>query len=82
MHTYNIIVTFALAIKPKEFFFIMKTSELIKALRQSGCYLAKHGGRHDKWINPKTGKFDWVPRHAAEVHKGLALNILKKLTGE
>lgn len=60
----------------------MKTSELLRALRRAGCTLERHGSRHDKWINPKTGKFDWVPRHAAEVHTGLAQEILKKLTGE
>ncbi len=60
----------------------MKTSELLKALRAAGCVLERHGRRHDKWINPNTGKFDWVPRHAAEVRTGLALEILKKLAGD
>lgn len=60
----------------------MKKSELIKRLRGAGCVLSQHGSRHDKWINPKTGKFDWVPRHAGEVPKGLAEALLKKLVGE
>ncbi|MBR1688086.1 MAG: type II toxin-antitoxin system HicA family toxin [Prevotella sp.] len=60
----------------------MKTSELLKVLRKAGCTIDRHGRRHDKWINPKTGEFDWVPRHAAEVHTGLAQAILRKLVGE
>ena len=60
----------------------MKTSELLKVLKDAGCVLDRHGGRHDKWINPKTGAFVFVPRHASEVHKGLALEILKKMVGE
>ena len=60
----------------------MKTSELLKELRNAGCVLERHGSGHDKWRNPHTGKFQWVPRHAAEVPKGLALKILKELAGE
>ncbi len=60
----------------------MKTSELLKSLRDAGCVLAQHGRRHDKWLNPRTGKAEWVPRHSGEVKKGLALKILKKLVGE
>jgi len=60
----------------------MKTSELLKVLKDAGCVLDRHGKRHDKWLNPNTGEFDWVPRHAAEVPTGLALEILKKLVGE
>lgn len=60
----------------------MKTSELLRRLKDAGCTLDRHGGRHDKWVNPKTGEAEWVPRHASEVHKGLAVKILKKLVGE
>ena len=50
----------------------MKTSELIRFLSRNGCELERHGGRHDKWVNRKTGVSEWIPRHAAEVPKGLA----------
>ncbi|MDY3078066.1 MAG: type II toxin-antitoxin system HicA family toxin [Sodaliphilus sp.] len=60
----------------------MKTSKLIQLLSRNGCELERHGGRHDKWINRKTGASEWIPRHAAEVPKGLAEKILKKLVGE
>lgn len=67
---------------PKEFLNNMKTSELLKSLKDAGCVLARHGSGHDKWVNPKTGKSVFVPRYAGEVHKGLALKILKELVGE
>jgi predicted RNA binding protein YcfA (HicA-like mRNA interferase family) len=60
----------------------MKTSELLKVIKEAGCFLDRHGRRHDRWKNPKTGKTQWVPRHAAEVKKGLAEAILKELVGE
>ena len=60
----------------------MKKSELERRLKSQGCYLAAHGKRHDKWLNPKTGAFDFVPRHADEVATGTASKILKRLAGE
>ena len=68
--------------KTKELFIKMKTSELIRFLSRNGCELERHGGRHDKWVNRKTGVSEWIPRHAAEVPKGLAEKIMKKLVGE
>lgn len=68
--------------KTKRALYIMKTSELIRLLSRKGCELERHGGRHDKWVNRKTGVSEWIPRHAAEVPKGLAEKILKKLVGE
>ncbi|MCI1246508.1 MAG: type II toxin-antitoxin system HicA family toxin [Prevotella sp.] len=58
----------------------MKLSELQRKLINAGCVLDHHGSNHDKWINPKTGKSDWIPRHAKEVPKGTALSILKHLS--
>ena len=60
----------------------MKTSELLKIIRNAGCVLVRHGRKHDKWKNPKTGACQWVPRHAAEVKTGLAHAILEDLVGE
>ena len=78
---YSKIATFVTS-KDKKFFDIMKKSELEKRLKSLGCYLASHGKRHDKWVNQKTGAFDFVPRHADEVATGTASKILKKLAGE
>ena len=60
----------------------MKKSELERKLKSQGCYLASHGKKHDKWINPKTSAFDFLPRHAVEVPTGTASKILKNLAGE
>ena len=65
----------------KEFIDFMKTKDLIKRLRDAGCVLSRHGGNHDKWTNPKTGKSQFVPRHSGEVPTGLANNILRDLVG-
>lgn len=56
----------------------MKTSELIKLLVASGCYIVRNGKRHDIWHSPKTGMDFTVPRHAAkELPTGTANNILR-----
>lgn len=34
----------------------MKRLDLVKTLEQSGCVLLRHGGRHDIYHNPKTGR--------------------------
>ena len=65
----------------KEFFYIMKKSELEKRLKEAGCILSRHGKKHDKWTNLSTGAVEYVPRHASEVATGTAQKILKKLVG-
>lgn len=57
----------------------MKRSELEKRLRNAGCVLSRNGGKHDKGVNPKTGKSEWIPRHAGEVATQTANKILKAL---
>lgn len=56
----------------------MRTSELIKLLRDNGCYLSRNGTRHDIWYSPKTGKKFEVARHAAEVPMGTVHKIMKE----
>jgi predicted RNA binding protein YcfA (HicA-like mRNA interferase family) len=34
----------------------MKRKELLKRIASAGCVLVQHGGRHDLYANPKTGK--------------------------
>ena len=48
-----------------------------KITKENGCSLVGHGGRHDEWFSPITGKTFPVPRHNKEVPKGTALSILK-----
>ncbi|HDO06097.1 MAG TPA: type II toxin-antitoxin system HicA family toxin [Bacteroidetes bacterium] len=57
----------------------MKRKNLIKKLTNSGCVLVRHGGRHDLYKNPITGKKQPVPRHN-EIDENLAKHIIKELT--
>jgi mRNA interferase HicA len=56
----------------------MKRKELIKRIISFGCTLVRHGGRHDLYMNPKTGKKQPVPRHD-EIDEHLAKHIIKEL---
>ena len=82
----NIIVTFALSNKDKEFFkLIFKPNEnkRIKTFTQAQrVLLFEEGSEHDIWINPKTGMTATIPRHGAqEVSPGTLKNILDSLLG-
>lgn len=57
----------------------MKRRELIARLQQAGCQLLRHGGRHDIYHNPQTGRSQPVPRHP-EINERLARKILRDLT--
>ena len=58
----------------------MKYNELYKKLRKQGCFLLRHGKRHDIWTNPRNGNLTELPRHGAqEVPKGTLENIFKEL---
>jgi len=58
----------------------MKRGALLKILMAQGCIFVKHGGKHDLYIQPKTGKKDYVPRHpkiAEETAKSIIRNLSK-----
>jgi mRNA interferase HicA len=57
----------------------MKRKELIKKITAAGCLLIRHGGRHDLYQNPKTGKKQPIPRHD-EIDENLVKHILKELS--
>lgn len=56
----------------------MKRGELIRQLEKAGCFLLRHGSRHDIYVNPATGQRQPVPRHS-EIDDGLARHIRKYL---
>ncbi|MBE0656191.1 MAG: type II toxin-antitoxin system HicA family toxin [Bryobacteraceae bacterium] len=56
----------------------MKRTVLIRRVKDEGCVLTRHGGKHDWYTNPKTGVSQPVPRHT-EVNEHLAFYILRKL---
>ncbi|HUT86761.1 MAG TPA: type II toxin-antitoxin system HicA family toxin [Candidatus Heimdallarchaeota archaeon] len=41
----------------------MKRGDFIRSLAKRGCYLYRHGKRHDIYANPRTGRKAPVPRH-------------------
>ena len=56
----------------------MKTSELIKLLKEAGCSKVRSGGNHDIWHSPVTNKDFVVPRHPGrEIPTGTAAKIMK-----
>jgi predicted RNA binding protein YcfA (HicA-like mRNA interferase family) len=56
----------------------MKRRDLVADLESVGCVLLRHGGKHDIYQQPKTGKSEPVPRHR-EINEFLAKKILKSL---
>lgn len=66
----------------KSVLFSMKTSELLKRLQKAGCFMVRHGKRHDIWHSPITGNDCSVPRHGAkEIPPGTLKSIEKDLLG-
>ena len=56
----------------------MKRGAFIRELVDKGCYLKRHGGRHDIYVNPKNGRKAPVPRHS-EIRESLCKVIKKQL---
>lgn len=56
----------------------MKRNDLIKHLVKSGCYLKRHGGKHDIYVNSHNGKPTPIPRHN-EIKDSLVGLIIKQL---
>ena len=56
----------------------MKRKKLIRELVRSGCYLHRHGKKHDIYINPRNGRKAPIPRHT-EIKDSLCKIIRKQL---
>ena len=56
----------------------MKRRDLVSELERGGCVLLRHGGKHDIYHQPASGKSEPVPRHR-EINELLAKKILKSL---
>jgi predicted RNA binding protein YcfA (HicA-like mRNA interferase family) len=57
----------------------MKQGELLKKLKSQGCIFVKHCKKHDKYMQPRTGKTDHVPRHP-KIDEDLAWSIIRNLS--
>ena len=56
----------------------MKRTKLIRELVAAGCVLVRHGGKHDIYRNPTTGRKQLIPRHS-EIDDRLAQHIKRYL---
>ncbi len=56
----------------------MKRRQLIRELVDAGCYLERHGARHDLYRNPRNGRKVPVPRHS-EIKDSLCDLIRRQL---
>ena len=55
----------------------MKTRDLVKLLKKSGCFCIREGGNHEIWYSPMTGLKFPVWRHTGEIPTGTLEQILK-----
>jgi mRNA interferase HicA len=42
----------------------VKRREFLRQLVAAGCYLKRHGSKHDLYVNPANGRKAPVPRHS------------------
>jgi predicted RNA binding protein YcfA (HicA-like mRNA interferase family) len=56
----------------------VKRNEFVRFLAHRGCYLHRHGSRHDIYANPRNGRKAPVPRHP-EIKDSLARLIERQL---
>jgi predicted RNA binding protein YcfA (HicA-like mRNA interferase family) len=57
----------------------LKRKKLIKTIKSNGCVFVRHGGNHDWYKNPQSGKSQPIPRHT-EIEDSLAKRIIKRLS--
>jgi len=56
----------------------VKRRDFIRELVDAGCYLKRHGSKHDIYVNPKNGRKAPVPRHS-DIKRSLSELIKKQL---
>ncbi|KHE92263.1 MAG: type II toxin-antitoxin system HicA family toxin [Candidatus Scalindua rubra] len=56
----------------------MKRGNFVRELIKEGCYLKRHGKKHDIYTNHRNGKKAPVPRHS-EIKESLCDIIRKQL---
>jgi mRNA interferase HicA len=57
----------------------MKRRALLGHLQEHGCVLAREGGSHSIWSNPRTGRKEAIPRHN-DIKRHLARAICRNLS--
>ena len=56
----------------------MRREAFVRLLERHGCYLSRHGKKHDIFYNPVNGRKAPVPRHS-EIKNSLCGLIQKQL---
>jgi hypothetical protein len=57
----------------------MKRNHLLKILRSYEVKFIRHGKNHDVYYQPKTDRFDYIPRHP-DINEITAKGIIKNLS--
>jgi hypothetical protein len=57
----------------------VKRDALLQELKKRGCVFVEHCKKHDRYLQPKTGATDQVPRHN-DIRERLAWKIIKTLS--
>jgi len=57
----------------------VKRRDFIRELVDDGCYLKRHGSKHDTYVNSKNGRKAPVPRHS-DIKRSLCELIKKQLS--
>jgi mRNA interferase HicA len=56
----------------------LNRGKLIQRHVKAGCYLKRHGNRHDIYLNPRNGRHAPIPRRR-EIKDSLVNLVLKQL---
>lgn len=59
----------------------MKVSEMVKLIKEIGCYKIKEGTNHERWFSPITGEEFSIPRHYAKELKNKTEHSIRKQAG-
>ena len=56
----------------------MRRRKLLSIIKKARCFLLREGAKHSVFLNPRTGKETFIPRHN-EIGEYLAKQILEDL---
>ncbi|MDR0867885.1 MAG: type II toxin-antitoxin system HicA family toxin [Planctomycetota bacterium] len=59
----------------------MKKKDLVQTIQRRGAVFLRHGGNHDVYVQPATGRQSAVPRHN-EINEMVAKSIIKNLSAD
>lgn len=57
----------------------MKTRDFCNELKSAGCFILRHGARHDIWTNPRNGAKYPTPRHQSQELSNRIINEARRI---